>query len=161
MADLSQHIPNPSQIEALVAGFQRVGRIARDAADNMVEAFAAAGRQLEQKRLEQRQAGFQRVSRAAQELEDQIDFFIAARRPGWELAEARREAQWHRQQEKDILRQQLDRDSNYFGRKRRWRRARGRRIEAKRAFLGSLAQRLEPLARGLLFHQQQDAQSDD
>jgi hypothetical protein len=45
-------------------------------------------------------------------------------------------------------------DLTHFGRKRRARRARGRRIEAKRAFLKSLAQRLEPLARGLLAHEQ-------
>jgi hypothetical protein len=50
----------------------------------------------------------------------------------WKRAETRREAQWHRQQEKNILRQQLDRDPTYFGRKRRARRARGRRIEARR-----------------------------
>jgi hypothetical protein len=37
---------------------------------------------------------------------------------------------WRLQQEKNILRQQLDRDTSSFGRKRRWRRARGRRIEA-------------------------------
>ena len=57
----------------------------------MVEAFAAAARQMERER--------------------------------WDLSESRREAQWHRQQEKDILRQRLDRDPSYFGRKRRWRRA--------------------------------------
>jgi hypothetical protein len=96
---LRQLIPTPAQIEALAAGFQRVGRLAQEAANNMVEAFAAAARQMERER--------------------------------WELAEARREAQWHRQQEKAILRQQLDRDPSYFGRKRRWRRARGRRIEAR------------------------------
>ena len=97
MADLSRFIPTPAQMEALGASFQRVGRVAQEAADNMVEAFAAAARRLE-----------------------------------WERAEARREAQWQLQQEKNILRQQLDRDTSHFGRKRRWRRARGRRIEARR-----------------------------
>jgi hypothetical protein len=89
-----------AQIEALAAGFQRVGRLAQEAVNNMVEAFAAAARQMERER--------------------------------WELAEARREAQWHRQQEKAILRQQLDCDTSTFGRKRRWRRARAtrRRIQA-------------------------------
>ena len=46
-----------------------------------------------------------------------------------EQAEVRRVAQWRRKQEKDILRRQLECDALYFGRKRRWRRARGRRIE--------------------------------
>jgi len=95
------NIPTPAQMEALTAGVQRVSRLAQQAADSMVEAFAAAARQLELER--------------------------------WERAEARREAQWHRQQEKAILRQQLDRATSYFGRKRRWRRARGRRIEANHA----------------------------
>jgi hypothetical protein len=85
-------------MQALAASFQRVGRLAQEAANNMVEAFAAAARQMELER--------------------------------WEFAESRREAQWHRQQEKNILRQQLDCDTSAFGRKRRWRRARGRRIQA-------------------------------
>jgi hypothetical protein len=118
MFDSHRIILTDFDIQSLVAGFQRVGRAAQQAADNMVEAFAAAAQRLELER--------------------------------WQRAEARREAQWHRQQEKNILRQQLDRDTTYFGRKRRARRARGRRIEAKRAFLESIAQRLEPLARRLL-----------
>ena len=120
MSDLSRFIPTPEQIQALAAGFQRIGLVAQQATDNMVEAFAAAARQLERER-----------------------------------AKARREAQWHRQQEKNIIRQQLDHDPTYFGRKRRGRRARGRRIEARRAFLELLAQYLERIARGLLFHHHQ------
>jgi hypothetical protein len=88
--------PTPAQIEALTASFLRIGRAAHEVADSIVDAFAAAARQLE-----------------------------------WKRAEARREAQWHRQQEKNILRQQLDRDTTYFGRKRRARRARGRRIDGR------------------------------
>jgi len=100
-------------------------------------------------------AAFQRIGLVAQQAADNMveAFAAAAQRlelERWQRAEARREAQWHRQQEKNILRQQLDRDTTYFGRKRRARRARGRRIEAKRAFLESIAQRLEPLARRLL-----------
>jgi hypothetical protein len=47
MANLSRFISTPEQIQALSAGFQHVGRVAQQAADNMVEAFAAAARQLE------------------------------------------------------------------------------------------------------------------
>jgi hypothetical protein len=96
MADpFRQYIPTPAQMEALGAAFERFGHAAQEAADSMVEAFAAAARQMAR----------------------------------WERAEARREAQWRRKQQKDILRQQLDCDTSYFGRKRRWRRARGRLIE--------------------------------
>ena len=90
---IRQAIPTPEQLQAMAAGFGRIGQAVQRAAVAMVEAFAAAGRQLERER--------------------------------WERTEARREAQWHRQQ--------LDRDPTYFGRKRRARRARGRRIEARRA----------------------------
>jgi len=80
---------------------------------------------------------FQRLGHAAQQAAAGMAeaFAAAAQRlklERCERAEARREAQWHRQQEKNILRQQFDRDTSYFGRKRRWRRARGRRIEARR-----------------------------
>jgi hypothetical protein len=104
---LRQIIPTPAQIKSLTAGFQRVGRIAQDAADNMVEAFAAVARQMERER--------------------------------WGLAEARRGAQWHRQQEKAILRQRLDCDTSGFGRKRRWRRARAtrRQIQASQLTLST------------------------
>jgi hypothetical protein len=79
---------------------------------------------------------FQRLGHAAQQTAAGMAeaFAAAAQRlelERWKRAEARREAQWHRQQEKNILRQQLDRDTSYFGRKRRWRRARGRRIEGQ------------------------------
>jgi hypothetical protein len=108
MADpFRQYIPTPAQTEALGAAFERVGHAAREAADNMVEAFAAAARQIELAR--------------------------------WERAEACRKAQWVRKQQKYILRQQLDRDTSYFGRKRRWRRARGRH----RAEFLSLADAIE------------------
>jgi hypothetical protein len=89
--------PTPAQIEALTASFLQIGRAAHEVADSIVDAFAAAARQVE-----------------------------------CERGELRCGLQWHRQQEKNILRQQLDRDPTYFGRKRRWRRARGRRIENKR-----------------------------
>lgn len=85
---IRQYVPTPAQMEALGAAFERFDHAAREAADNMVEAFAAAARRLELRR--------------------------------WE--------QWRMQQEKNILRQQLDRDTSHFGRKRRWRRARGRQI---------------------------------
>jgi hypothetical protein len=80
---------------------------------------------------------FQRLGHAAQQTAAGMAeaFAAAAQRlelERWKRAEARREAQWHRQQEKNILRQQLDRDTSYFGRKRRARRARGRSIEARR-----------------------------
>jgi hypothetical protein len=99
MADpLRQYIPTQAKMEAIAAGFERLGRVAREAADRLAEPFAAAARQMELLR--------------------------------WKQAEARREVHWRLQQEKNILRQQLDRDTSSFGRKRRWRRARGRRIEA-------------------------------
>jgi hypothetical protein len=130
---LRQIILTPAQMEALAAGFQRVGRAAQQVADSMVEAFAAAARRLELER--------------------------------YERAQPRREAQWHLQQEKNILRQQLDRDTTYFGRKRRARRAKGRRIKARknppyvdgRIWLASAwaaDHRLDALAYGLAAHQQ-------
>jgi hypothetical protein len=100
---LLQHIPTPAQIEALVAGFQRVGRIARKAANNMVEAFAAAGRQLEQERRKRPSFTVIVPTEAAA---DWFGRWLIAPNPV----------------------------PTYFGRKRRARRARGRRIEARRAW---------------------------
>ena len=91
------------QFDALGFAFQRVGLVARTAADRMTEAFAAYARKVEKHNA--RQA----------------------------LAMRRREEQWHRKQRNDIRRQQLARNKNYFGRKRRARRARGRSIEWKAA----------------------------
>jgi hypothetical protein len=80
MADLSRFIPTPAQIEALRAGFQRLGCLADEVGYRRANAFAATARQ-------------------------QIERF---KRPL-----SRRTPPTH------------------FGRKRRARRARGRRIEAK------------------------------
>ena len=49
----------------------------------------------------------------------------------WARAEARRYSQWKAKQANDIRRQLLDRDTTYFGRKRRARRARGRQIDGR------------------------------
>ncbi len=62
MADpFRQFIPTPAQMEAAAAAFDRVGRLAQEAADNMVEAFAAAARRLEQERRELAKAVFTRA----------------------------------------------------------------------------------------------------
>jgi hypothetical protein len=54
MADqLRQYIPTQEQMEALAASIQRFGHAARDAADNMVNAFATAARQMELLRWDQ------------------------------------------------------------------------------------------------------------
>jgi hypothetical protein len=128
MADLSRFIPTPEQLQSLGADFQRVGRVAQEAADNMVEAFAAAARRL----------------------------------ASWKRAEARRDAQWRLQQEKAILRQQLDRDTSSFGRKRRWRRARGRRIETRREMPQMVTLNLgQAYGKSRALRQQLEAQSDD
>ena len=50
MTPTPSYIPTPEQVEALVAGFHRIGLVAQRAADDMVEAFAAAARQQELKR---------------------------------------------------------------------------------------------------------------
>jgi hypothetical protein len=68
------------------------------------------------------------IRRAFVELETEIRSFIY-RHPEWKRAAANREAQWHREHQKAILRQLLNRDTSPSGRKRRARRARGRRIE--------------------------------
>jgi hypothetical protein len=81
MSDLSRFIPTPAQMEAIAAGFQRVGHAARHTADAIGYLFPAAARQ-------------------------QLD--------RWERPLPRRTAPTH------------------FGRKRRARRARGRRIETRR-----------------------------
>ncbi len=44
------HIPTPEQMEALSASIRRFGQAAQRAADDMVEAFAAAARHMELKR---------------------------------------------------------------------------------------------------------------
>ncbi len=91
-------IPTPAQIEALAAGFQRVGRFAQDAADTMVYAFAAAARQLE---LERRKRPSFTVIVPTKATADWFGRWLFAPNPV----------------------------PAYFGRKRRARRARGRRIE--------------------------------
>jgi hypothetical protein len=68
------------------------------------------------------------IRRAFVELEAEIRYFIY-RHPEWKRAAANREAQWHREHQKAILRQLLNRDTSPSGRKRRARRARGRWIE--------------------------------
>lgn len=57
MADpIRQAIPTPEQLQAMAAGFVRIGQAAQRVACAMVEAFAAAGRQLERKRWDRTEA---------------------------------------------------------------------------------------------------------
>ena len=78
-----------------------------------------------QEQLDALSSAFQRVGLVAQKVARAMSGAFINAAIQWQRAEARRQEQWHRKQRNDIRRQLLDRDTTYFGRKRRARRARG------------------------------------
>lgn len=65
MSNLSQIIPTPEQTAALAISMQQIGRTAQQAADALVDAFAAAARQLELERRNRLSFGRKRRARRA------------------------------------------------------------------------------------------------
>lgn len=49
MTPTPSYIPTPEQVEALVAGFHRIGLVAQRAADDPLAAFAAAARHMKRR----------------------------------------------------------------------------------------------------------------